>query len=121
MQKICRMKATLFTAILMIVGLVGMSLAVAQAEPSDQELKSFASAYLKVAAIQEAYAPRLESAQTAEQTMQLQQEASDAMVEAIEEEGLDVEAYNTVANAVTSDPELADRLRKIVERENLGN
>lgn len=87
-----------------------------QTQFSEETLKTFASAYVKVNEINEAYAPFIEQSVSPEQAMKYQQDASDAMIKAIEEEGMELETYNTVANAVANDPELGEKVKKLIEQ-----
>lgn len=131
MPKMLNAKKTIFAAF-MTLGLTGASLVVAQeydpaAQPeqqqpmqtqfSDDVLKSFAAAFVKVSEITAEYAPRIEQAQELEEAVEIRQEATDAMVQVIEEEGLDPNTYNAVVNAATNDPQLGARLEKFIQQE----
>ena len=58
------------------------------------------------------YQPKLESASTEEQRVQIMQEADQEMVNKVQEHGLTVEDYNGISLAVQQDV----RLREVVER-----
>jgi hypothetical protein len=88
-----------------------------QTEFSDNELKAFAEAYVQVNEITGKYAPRIEQAQDPDEAVQIQQEATSAMVEVIEgQENLDVETYNAIATAVSTDPELGEKITRFIEQ-----
>jgi len=82
-----------------------------QVEVSDTDLELFAEAQEQIIAIQQDYSQRLQGAEDPERASKLQQEANEKMVSAVEESGLDVETFNTIAVAVQNDPELQQRLQ----------
>lgn len=121
---------TPFLVVVAALGLAGTPLLVAQdVSPStqpgqqtqydDQTLKSFASAYIKVNEIREAYTPFIEQTENPEMAAKYQRDANEAMVKAIQEQGLDMETYNALALAVANDPELSEKVKKLVERSQL--
>ncbi|MFW5811839.1 MAG: DUF4168 domain-containing protein [Alkalispirochaetaceae bacterium] len=44
---------------------------------------------------------------------EIQQESNDQMVEAVEDEGLDVQRFNRIAQAIQQDPELQERFEEL--------
>jgi len=87
-------------------------------EVSDAKLESVAKAYIEVVAIQEEYRPRIEAAQSPEEAQQLQQEANQEMVEAIEaQDNVTLDEYNTIIQAAQMDEELGARLSAHIQRE----
>ncbi len=81
-------------------------------QPTEQQIEQYASAAQQVALIAAEYQPKLESATTEEQRLQIMQDADEEMVAKVEERGLSVEDYNGISLAVQRDV----RLREVVER-----
>lgn len=81
-------------------------------QPTDQQIEQYADAAQEVAIIAAAYQPKLESATTEEQRMQIMQEADQEMVAKVQEHGLSVDDYNGISLAVQQDV----RLREVVEQ-----
>lgn len=78
---------------------------------SDETLRSFAVAFLQVDEINRQYTPRLQEATTPEEQQQIQQEASQEMVNAVEgAEGITIQEYTSIMQAAQADPELAQTL-----------
>ena len=97
----------------------GMGGAAAPQEFDESTLQSFATASVALQDIQEEYANRLDGVQDQEKAIELQQEANEKMVSTVEEEGIDVQTYNAIANEMNVDEELnAQILGLIDEAEN---
>ena len=77
---------------------------------SDTDLQKFVAVQPALEEIREDFTQRLESAGDQEAANQLQQEAGQLMVEAVEQEGLDVDTYNNIAMALQSNEELRERV-----------
>lgn len=77
---------------------------------SDAELQTFAEAAMEIQQINQEYQPQMQQAQTPEEQQSIRDEATEKMVEAIEEKGLSVEQYNEIASAAQSDPETAEKI-----------
>lgn len=56
-----------------------------------------------------------------QQLQQIQQESNQLMVEAVQDEGLDVQRFNTIARAVQQNPELMERLQAIRSEQGAGS
>jgi len=80
---------------------------------STAELESFSEARTAITEIQQDYSQRLQGADDPEKANALQQEANEEMISAVQETGLDVESFNTIAMAVQNDPELQQELQNI--------
>ena len=80
-----------------------------------QELERFADAYIEVGEIHANYSQRLEQAEDPDQAQEVQQEANDRMVEAIQEHGLEVQDYSEIAAALERDPEMRDQVVTMIE------
>lgn len=111
------MTTALFTALLAF-STAGITQQQQQAAPADVEvsesdLKQFAEARTAITEIQQDYSQRLQNADDPEKANALQQEANAEMISAVEDTGLDVESFNTIAMAIQNDPELQQQLQQI--------
>ncbi len=92
-----------------------------QEQPSvdvgEQELDQFAEAFLAVQEIQTEISEELQAATDESEAQDLQRQAQEEMVSAVEDSGLSVEEYNQIAQLMNSDPEVRDG---IMERINGG-
>ena len=84
------------------------------ADFSDADLQKFADVQDDLEGIRSEYSGRLESTEDPDQAAQLQQEASQKMVQTVQETGLDVETYSNIALAIQSDPELRDKVQSML-------
>ena len=80
---------------------------------SDAELKKFIHASEEVSKIREEYTERFNNAKDQPIAQQLQKEAQDKMLNAVENAGLDTESYNQLAQRVQTCPELQHRLQQL--------
>jgi hypothetical protein len=88
-----------------------------QTEFSEEELRAFAGAYVKASEITVEYAPRIGEVQNPDEAARLQREATRAMVEAIEvQQNLDLETYYAIANAVSANPRLGEKIIGFIEQ-----
>lgn len=76
-------------------------------EFTDDELKSFAAASLRVEAIGSKWYPRISDAEDKAAEAILREQAMSEMVQAVQQKGLTVDRYNRIALAVQSDPDIA--------------
>lgn len=81
------------------------------ASVTDEQINSFVEATQGINTVIEQYQPQVETAESEEAAMQLQQQAQDEMVVVVEQTGLSVDEYNGIAAAAQGDPELAERIR----------
>lgn len=81
-------------------------------QPTEQQIDQYATAAQQVALVAAEYQPKLESANSDDQRMQIMQEADEKMVSKVQEGGLSVEDYNGISLAVQQD----DQLRQQIER-----
>ena len=86
-----------------------------QVEVSADEIIVFAKAQHQVDRIREEFNERLPNAQNSEEQQRIVQEANDKMVNAIQDQGLTVERYNTILTAAQSDPELQNRILQAMQ------
>lgn len=80
---------------------------------SDAQLQKFMQASEKVAMISQAYTPKLQAAKDTAARQQIYQEADQKMVGVVKAEGLGVDEYNSLTQAVQKDPALAQRATKL--------
>ena len=80
---------------------------------SDAELKKFIHASDEVYKIREEYTERFNNAKDQPIAQQLQKEAQDKMLNAVENAGLDTESYNQLAQRVQTSPELQQRPQQL--------
>lgn len=110
-----------FAAFAMVQAPVAQSVEEGQSEPrmewSEQELQSFASAALAVDEIFTKWRERIADAETAEEANAMQAEASTEAAQAVENEGLSIEEYNEINEAIQRDSELYDRVIELIQAE----
>ncbi len=82
---------------------------------SDDQLQQFADVSQEIVVISEEYTERLQAADDEAAQQEVQMEANDRMVEAVEDGGLDVDTFNAIGQAVQQDPELMQRVQEKVE------
>ncbi|WP_373182236.1 DUF4168 domain-containing protein [Halomonas campaniensis] len=82
---------------------------------SDEQLEQFADASQEIVVISEEYTERMHAAEDESSQQEVQMEANDKMVEAVEESGLDVDTFNAIGQAVQQDPELMQRVQEKVQ------
>lgn len=85
-----------------------------QAAPvSDGDLKKFVDASEDVAKIRDEFSQKLNNADDQEKAQQLQQEAQDKMLDAVQKSGLDAMKYNEIATQIQADPQLQQRAESL--------
>ena len=77
---------------------------------SDDQLKQFIDAQEGVMDVREEYIEKIEAADSPEQAQELQMEANDEMVSIIEDVGMDIPTYNSIATAYSSEPQVRNRI-----------
>ncbi|RQD78605.1 DUF4168 domain-containing protein [Desulfonatronospira sp. MSAO_Bac3] len=82
---------------------------------SDAELDQVADAYQAVTDVRERFQQELGEVSDPERAQELQQQAGEEMVEAVEAQGLDVQTYNQVMEAAQVDEELRNQLLERLE------
>lgn len=104
---------TIFAAAALAIGLSAQAWAqedVNTDEITDEQIEQFADVQSDIREITQEYSSRLQEVEDPDAAAQLQQEASQLMVEAVEDIGLDVETYNNIAVALESDEDLRNRV-----------
>lgn len=79
-------------------------------KPTDQQLQKFASASQKISGVVDEYRPKVDAAKTDEAKQKVVQEADAKMVQLVRADGLSVEEFNGIGQAVQQDPQLKQRL-----------
>ena len=82
---------------------------------SNAQLERFVTASQKVAMISQEYTPKLEAAQEDAAKNKVFQEADAKMVKAVHDEGMTVDQFNGINQALQQDPALVERVQKIAE------
>jgi len=88
-----------------------------QKNVSDEDLQSFAKAYVEVQKIQQSHQASLKNTQDPTQVEKLQQEASVEMSKAVQKQGLTPETYTQILVAVNSDSQLSKKVLDLVNKE----
>ncbi|HWK72065.1 MAG TPA: DUF4168 domain-containing protein [Burkholderiaceae bacterium] len=82
---------------------------------SDAQLERFVSASQKVAMISQEYTPKLQATQGEAEKKKVFEEADGKMVKAVHDEGMTVDQFNGINQALQQDPKLVQRVQKMVE------
>lgn len=122
-------RTLLALAALMTLGLVAPAAVSAQApvqvEPienlEDEELQTFAKAYLEIMDISREMQARLAEEPAPEEAQAAQMEAQQKMQAVLEEHELEEERYRRIAVTVNTDEEVAERFVAILEELDPGN
>ena len=86
----------------------------AAAEISEADLEKFAEAHKKVEEIREKYVGEAQSADDPEKVAQVQMNMQQEMVEAVQDEELDVGTYNRIAQMLPYDEQLRQRVESLL-------
>jgi len=81
---------------------------------SDQKLDQAAAAIQRVASVRQDYRQRMAGAPPADRD-RLANEATEAMVNAVNDEGLSVEEYNTIIDVAQNDPAVKEKINQRLE------
>lgn len=87
------------------------------AQPSEEQLEAFAAAAVQVEQIRQAAQQQLQTIEGEDARQQLVEEAQALMENAIQQEGMTVEQYNVLAQVVTQDAELGQRVEQMMAEE----
>lgn len=83
-------------------------------KPSDAQLEKFADAAQKVTVVADEYRPQLEAAKDDNARQEIFKQADQKMVQLVQADGLTVEEFNGISQAVQQDPELQQKVRSMV-------
>lgn len=84
---------------------------------SDNQLRKFAGAAIEVQETFAEWRPRIEQTQDTAKQEELRQQANEAALEAIRDEGLSVRQYNQMNQAIQAEPELYDKVVRMMEEQ----
>lgn len=111
-------KGMLSTTVGAILACFTVSAAASGESLTDEELRSFASAYLQVEQVRQ---NRLEELQgtsgNPQQVKQVQREVYEETVQAIEQTGLSVEEYNEIGVTVQKDEDVREQVIEIIQEQ----
>ncbi|NMK46598.1 DUF4168 domain-containing protein [Achromobacter sp. Bel] len=79
-------------------------------QPTDQQLQRFASASQKVSGVVDEYRPKVDAAKSDDAKQKVVQEADAKMVQLVRADGLTVEEFNGIGQAVQQNPQLKQRV-----------
>ncbi|MDO3377215.1 DUF4168 domain-containing protein [Geoalkalibacter halelectricus] len=79
-----------------------------------QTLDQFADAAIALSEIQEEFAEQLHGVQDQEEAMAIQERVNEKMVQSVQEQGLEVQTYNAIANQMNADPQLQAKVQQLI-------
>jgi len=82
---------------------------------SDSQLEKFVAASKKVAVISQEYTPKLQSTTDEAARQEVYREADEKMVQVVRDEGMTVEEFNGINQAIQQDPALMERVQNIAK------
>jgi hypothetical protein len=114
------MVALLVAVSLSLGGAMGASVMPAQAQAqdsySDEKLKSFAEAAVKLIGIRSEYRNQMGEASNDQERQQLQQQTNQRMAQAVEgTDGISIDEYNEIAQASRTNQQLAQRINTYIQ------
>ena len=83
---------------------------------SEAELDRVAGAYIEITNIRESFQESLAEVTDPEEAQLMQEQAGEAMVEAVQDNGLDVQKYNQIMEAAQVDEQLREKLMSRLEQ-----
>lgn len=86
------------------------------AKIADAQLRTYAKAADDVREISKAYVPKMQKAKDPQTRASIRKQAQSKMVAAIGKRGLTVKKYNRITLALRKDPQLANRVRKMMRQ-----
>jgi GTP1/Obg family GTP-binding protein len=118
-------KTTIVAAMLLSLGLLASVSANAQQEGaanaaapsieiSNQQLQQFANASEEVVTLSQEYTQQLHTTEDEAAQRAIQEEANEKMIDAVESNGLDVDTFNIIGQAIQTNPELMQRVQEMV-------
>ncbi|PND34259.1 hypothetical protein A6B37_01370 [Achromobacter sp. HZ01] len=84
-------------------------------QPTEQQLQRYASASQKISGVVDEYRPKVDAAKTDEAKQKVVQEADAKMVQLVRADGLSVEEFNGIGQAVQQDPQLKQRVMNMTK------
>ncbi|WP_434983872.1 DUF4168 domain-containing protein [Vreelandella zhaodongensis] len=122
-------KTTIVAAMLLSLGLLASVSANAQQEGaanaatqaaaptieiSNQQLQQFANASEEVVTLSQEYTQQLHTTEDETAQRAIQEEANEKMIDAVESNGLDIDTFNIIGQAIQTNPELMQRVQEMV-------
>lgn len=89
----------------------------AAVQPSEAQLEKFAGASQKVASVADEYRPRVQAASNDASREKLLKEADEKMVRAVNADGMTVDEFNGISQAIQQDPQLQQRVMAMVQQQ----
>lgn len=83
---------------------------------SDADLETFASIYVDLIDTASKFEAEMESATTEEQALEIQGRAQTESIAKVEQRGWTPERFNSVSEAINSDPRLTEKAVKLIEQ-----
>ena len=83
----------------------------------DATLQKFVAATAALGSIQDSFAQKLEGVQDQEEAMKIQRKMNENMVSAVQDEGLEVQTYNAIANQMGVNGELRDKVNSMLQEQ----
>ena len=82
---------------------------------TEEQIESFASAYVSVMELRMTYEPQLQTATSEEEALAIQEEAETQIIAAVEAEDLTVDEFNAIADLLAYDETLRDRVQSEID------
>ncbi|WP_456269815.1 DUF4168 domain-containing protein [Kushneria sp. AK178] len=82
---------------------------------SDEQLQNFASASQEIAGISQDYTQQLQGADDADAQQSIREEANQKMVQAVQDNDLEVEQFNQIGQAVQNDPQMMQKVQQMAQ------
>lgn len=87
-----------------------------QTQVSNTDVRKFAEIYVDVEQTRDLLSREMAEAESQQEAQEIQARMQEEIVATIENNGWSVERYNTVANAISSDPQLREQAIALIER-----
>lgn len=84
---------------------------------SDDQLQNFASASQEIAGISQDYTKQLQGAGDADAQQSIREEANQKMVQAVQDNDLEVEQFNQIGQAVQNDPQMMQKVQQMAQKQ----
>ncbi|WP_299262023.1 DUF4168 domain-containing protein [uncultured Kushneria sp.] len=84
---------------------------------SDDQLQNFASASQEIAGISQDYTKQLQGAGDADAQQSIREEANQKMVQAVQDNNLEVEQFNQIGQAVQNDPKMMQKVQQMAQKQ----
>jgi rubrerythrin len=83
----------------------------------ESDLRAFAKAYIEFEKIRGEYEPKLNTANTPQEKGAVEQEAVAKLNKAVENEGLTMQQYGALYQTVSVDPQLREKILRLIDEE----